>query len=102
MQRALIQYRDPKNAGLVREALEKARPTELIGYGRRVWFRSCAPGRTGGAGRAGQKTRGVREDRVRREEGRGPEAVRAGEARKTYLRQNAQTFMKTKIPAKIG
>lgn len=32
MQRALIQYRDPKNYALVREALEKAGRTDLIGY----------------------------------------------------------------------
>ena len=34
MQRALIQYRDPKNYELVREALEKAGRTDLIGYGK--------------------------------------------------------------------
>ena len=33
MQRALIQYRDPKNYGLVREALEKAGRRDLIGSG---------------------------------------------------------------------
>lgn len=33
MQRALIQYRDPKNYALVHEALEKAGRTDLIGYG---------------------------------------------------------------------
>ena len=35
MQRALIQYRDPKNRELVREALEKSGRTDLIGYGPR-------------------------------------------------------------------
>lgn len=34
MQRALIQYRDPKNYDLVKEALTLARRTELIGFGR--------------------------------------------------------------------
>lgn len=34
MQRALIQYRDPKNYDLVMEALYKAGRTDLIGYGR--------------------------------------------------------------------
>ena len=33
MQRALIQYRDPKNYKLVLEALEKAGRTDLIGFG---------------------------------------------------------------------
>ncbi|MDD2373180.1 MAG: DUF3362 domain-containing protein, partial [Syntrophomonadaceae bacterium] len=30
-QRALLQYRNPKNKALVREALEKAKRTDLIG-----------------------------------------------------------------------
>ncbi|MGN0979988.1 MAG: YgiQ family radical SAM protein [Candidatus Avoscillospira sp.] len=34
MQRALIQYRDPKNYALVYEALVKAERTDLIGYGK--------------------------------------------------------------------
>lgn len=34
MQRALIQYRDPKNYELVREALLKTGRTDLIGFGR--------------------------------------------------------------------
>ena len=33
MQRALIQYRDPKNHALVREALRSAHRFDLIGYG---------------------------------------------------------------------
>jgi uncharacterized radical SAM protein YgiQ len=33
MQRALIQYRDPKNYALVREALQKAGRQDLIGFG---------------------------------------------------------------------
>ena len=32
MQRALIQYRNPKNYDLVEEALKKAGRTDLIGY----------------------------------------------------------------------
>lgn len=32
MQRALIQYRDPKNYDLIKEALEKAGRTDLIGF----------------------------------------------------------------------
>ena len=35
MQRALMQYRLPNNRSLVREALEKAGRTDLIGYGKR-------------------------------------------------------------------
>ena len=33
LQRALIQYRDPKNYHLVYEALQKAKRQDLIGYG---------------------------------------------------------------------
>ena len=39
MQRALIQYRDPKNYALVREALEKAGRTDLIGFGEKCLIR---------------------------------------------------------------
>ena len=35
MQRALIQYRDPKNYELVKEALHRAGRTDLIGFDRR-------------------------------------------------------------------
>ncbi len=39
MQRALIQYRDPKNHALVAEALTKAGRTDLIGYGKNCLIR---------------------------------------------------------------
>ena len=39
MQRALMQYRDPKNDALVREALEKAGRTDLIGNGPKCLLR---------------------------------------------------------------
>lgn len=39
MQRALIQYRNPKNKRLVREALEKAGRTDLIGNGKKCLIR---------------------------------------------------------------
>ena len=39
MQRALMQYRDPKNDALVREALEKAGRTDLIGSGPKCLLR---------------------------------------------------------------
>ena len=45
MQRALIQYRNPKNYDLVREALRKAGREDLIGYDRRCLVR---PERGGG------------------------------------------------------
>ena len=39
MQRALIQYRNPKNRKLVLEALRKAGRTDLIGYGPKCLIR---------------------------------------------------------------
>lgn len=43
MQRALIQYRDPKNYYLVREALEKAHREDLIGSGPKCLIRAIPP-----------------------------------------------------------
>ncbi|MBQ1281665.1 MAG: YgiQ family radical SAM protein [Oscillospiraceae bacterium] len=43
MQRALIQYRDPKNYALVREALEKAGRTDLIGHDKTCLIRPVQP-----------------------------------------------------------
>ena len=57
MQRALIQYRNPKNYDLVEEALQRAGRTDLIGYDRTCLIRPRKGGesgdrlRTGGAGR---------------------------------------------------
>lgn len=42
MQRALIQYRDPANYALVREALIKAGRQDLIGFGPKCLIRPCA------------------------------------------------------------
>ena len=39
MQRALIQYRNPKNYNLVYEALVKANRTDLIGFGKKCLIR---------------------------------------------------------------
>ena len=50
MQRALIQYRNPKNYDLVEEALKIAHRTDLIGYDKKCLIRP----RQGGAGRSGK------------------------------------------------
>ena len=50
MQRALIQYRNPKNYDLVVEALTKAGRTDLIGYDKHCLVR---PNYHAGHGRAG-------------------------------------------------
>ena len=46
MQRALIQYRNPKNYYLVREALQKAHREDLIGSGPKCLIRAVPPGQT--------------------------------------------------------
>ncbi len=64
MQRALIQYRDPKLYDLVEEALRKAGRTDLIGYGPKCLIRPVKPkkGReekrraSARSGRSGKKT----------------------------------------------
>jgi hypothetical protein len=47
MQRALIQYRNPKNYYLVREALLKAHREDLIGSGPKCLIRAIPPKMTG-------------------------------------------------------
>ena len=54
MQRALIQYRNPKNYYLVREALMKAHREDLIGSGPKCLIRAVPP-RAGGYGSAAPK-----------------------------------------------
>ena len=58
MQRALIQYRDPKNYDLVVEALHRAHREDLIGYGPKCLVRPERPrARATGAGRGGRRSR---------------------------------------------
>ena len=58
MQRALIQYRDPKNYDLVVEALRRAHRTDLIGYGPQCLVRPERPREEGAAGTSkGQRQR---------------------------------------------
>ncbi len=52
MQRALIQYRDPKNYALVREALQKAHREDLIGTDKKCLIRPFPPHVQKRAGRA--------------------------------------------------
>ena len=61
MQRALIQYRNPKNYDLVEEALRKAGRTDLIGFDKRCLIRP----------RTGTKTEWQGADVVRKEKHRG-------------------------------
>ena len=76
MQRALIQYRDPKNYEIVRKALLKAHRGDLIGYGPRCLIRPDGPWRA--PGRREQAERGAARRRAaeRRQAGPRPEEGR--------------------------
>ena len=54
MQRALIQYRNPKNRALVIEALHKAGREDLIGYGPKCLVRPDKPAKGGRPGKPGK------------------------------------------------
>ena len=60
MQRALIQYRNPKNYYLVREALTKAHREDLIGSGPKCLIRAVPPrqGKPAVLPKAPQKSKG--------------------------------------------
>ncbi len=55
MQRALIQYRDPKNRELVEEALRFAGRTDLIGFGPDALIRPLGEGRGSGGSRPAER-----------------------------------------------
>lgn len=61
MQRALIQYRNPKNYDLVKEALIKAHRTDLIGYDKHCLIRPEKPSERpakAASGSSGKRTGG--------------------------------------------
>ncbi|MGN0295179.1 MAG: YgiQ family radical SAM protein [Lachnospiraceae bacterium] len=64
MQRALVQYRNPDNYDLVKEALIKTGRTDLIGFSPECLIRPRKPGEkksdSGNSGRTGQKAGGKR------------------------------------------
>ena len=73
MQRALIQYRDPKNRALVEEALRRAHRTDLIGFGPKCLLRPEREEKHG-TGREGRRPEG------RKPEGRGRNGARGEKA----------------------
>ena len=83
MQRALIQYRNPKNRGLVAEALKRAGRTDLVGYDKKCLIRPWQSGGddgdirgvTEGRGYAGGKNSGDKRN------GSGGKGSREGERR---------------------
>lgn len=83
LQRALIQYRDPKNRDLVREALHRAGRDDLIGYDKRCLVRprgASARSSTDGAARPHRATGGEGASRCRG--GAAPASQRQGRSKR--------------------
>lgn len=83
LQRALIQYRDPKNHDLVVEALRKAGRADLIGFGEKCLVRPRKGGKTGAFSASGGKPSGGKPGKRRdggrsKDGGRGPANEGAG------------------------
>ena len=76
MQRALIQYRNPKNRALVIEALHKAGREDLIGYGPKCLVRPDKPAKGGRPGKPG-KPKGRSKPQSRKPRPGGKEASEA-------------------------
>ncbi|MCI8743125.1 MAG: YgiQ family radical SAM protein [Lachnospiraceae bacterium] len=73
MQRALIQYRDPKNYELVVEALRKAGRTDLIGFDKKCLVPPRKMQKAGGSGK-GKPGAGFRQSRKGKGDSRGRQA----------------------------
>ena len=112
MQRALIQYRDPKNHDLVMEALRKAGRTDLIGFGPKCLIRPYknegghGVGAKKGVAGAKNATRGAKTRGRRPGLGRGgapPGAVaRLAPANTAKAREAAQTRASAAAPRTAG
>ena len=70
MQRALIQYRNPKNYELVEEALKLAHREDLIGFDKKCLIRPRSGGRPGEYGRGGASGKGGNGGYVGKTEGK--------------------------------
>lgn len=97
MQRALIQYRNPKNYDLVVEALTKAGRTDLIGFDKHCLVRP----RGIGYGRTNAKDRYAGGDKNRRTAGGGNNAEEQMlPRRKIRKRQSAMFIIKKQVRGK--
>ncbi len=97
MQRALIQYRDPKNYELVREALVKGRREDLIGFGPKCLLRPRQKGLMGEEGKSNAQ-RGKKDCRAAKNKGipsSGASNGQAGKRKKKTIR-NVHKPSKTK------
>lgn len=87
MQRALIQYRNPANRVLVREALLKAGREDLIGYGSKCLLR---PDQARGDGRAAHRDDNRRVEKSSAARGRGASSGRTADRNNTQSRSQNQ------------
>lgn len=87
MQRALIQYRNPANRVLVREALLKAGREDLIGYGPKCLLR---PDQARGDGRAAHRDDNRRVEKRSAGRGRGALSGRTADRNNTQSRSQTQ------------
>ena len=87
MQRALIQYRNPANRVLVREALLKAGREDLIGYGPKCLLR---PDQARGDGRAAHRDDHRRVEKSSAGRGRGASSGRTADRNNTQSRSQNQ------------
>ena len=95
MQRALIQYRNPANRVLVREALLKAGREDLIGYGSKCLLR---PDQARGDGRAAHRDDNRRVEKSSAGRGRGASSGRTADRNNTQSRSQNQEQTQERRP----
>ena len=95
MQRALIQYRNPANRVLVREALLKAGREDLIGYGPKCLLR---PDQARGDGRAAHRDDNRRVEKSSAGRGRGASSGRTADRNNTQSRSQNQEQTQERRP----
>ena len=95
MQRALIQYRNPANRVLVREALLKAGREDLIGYGPKCLLR---PDQARGDGRAAHRDDHRRVEKSSAGRGRGASSGRTADRNNTQSRSQNQEQTQERRP----
>ena len=95
MQRALIQYRNPANRVLVREALLKAGREDLIGYGPKCLLR---PDQARGDGRAAHRNDNRRVEKRSAGRGRGASSGRTADRNNTQSRSQNQEQTQERRP----
>ena len=95
MQRALIQYRNPANRVLVREALLKAGREDLIGYGPKCLLR---PDQARGDGRAAHRDDNRRVEKRSAGRGRGASSGRTADRNNTQSRSQNQEQTQERRP----